>query len=72
MLSYLRQAAHDPVTAGLIKDKNWFGSDGMEQLRTKKEPKQSIPTFTETVALLMLVRAHSPHYSAASPLTRTG
>lgn len=40
---------------GLIREKNWYGPDGMEHARTKKEPKQSIPTFVETVALLMKV-----------------
>ncbi|KAH8118424.1 PLC-like phosphodiesterase [Phellopilus nigrolimitatus] len=38
---------------GLIREKNWYGPDGMEHARTKKEPKQAIPTFAETVALLM-------------------
>lgn len=28
----------------------------MQHIRTKKEPKQAIPTFEETVALLMRVR----------------
>ena len=41
---------------GFIKERNWYGEDGMEHLRTIKEPKQSIPTFAETVALLMKVR----------------
>ncbi|KAI0092135.1 PLC-like phosphodiesterase [Irpex rosettiformis] len=50
---------HDPSLnrttngTGLIKERNWYGEDGMEHLRTVKEPKQSIPTFAETVALLM-------------------
>lgn len=34
----------------------WYGENGMENVRTLKEPKQSIPTFAETVTLLMLVR----------------
>lgn len=42
--------------AGQIKEQNWYGPNGMEHLRTVKEPKQSIPTFAETVALLMMVR----------------
>lgn len=41
--------------AGLIRERKWYGPDGMEHARTKKEPKQSIPTFVETVALLMKV-----------------
>ncbi|KIY51679.1 PLC-like phosphodiesterase [Fistulina hepatica ATCC 64428] len=51
---------HDPAldrttdSTGYIKNRNWCGPDGMEHVRTKKEPKQSIPTFAETVALLML------------------
>ncbi|THH27820.1 hypothetical protein EUX98_g6356 [Antrodiella citrinella] len=51
---------HDPSLdrttdgKGLIKDQSWYGADGMEQVRTVKEPKQSIPTFAETVTLLML------------------
>ncbi|KAJ6547631.1 PLC-like phosphodiesterase [Mycena capillaripes] len=50
---------HDPTLGrttnftGAIKDSNWYGPDGMEHARTKKEPKQSIPTFSETLALLM-------------------
>ena len=41
----------------LIREKNWYGTDGMEHIRTIKEPKQAIPTFTETLDLLMKVRA---------------
>jgi len=50
---------HDPSLdrttnmKGLIREKNWYGPDGMEHARTKKEPQQSIPTFAETVELLM-------------------
>ncbi|KAK7470131.1 hypothetical protein VKT23_001571 [Stygiomarasmius scandens] len=50
---------HDPDlsrttdSAGKIKERNWYGEDGMEHVRTNKEPKQAIPTFAETVALLM-------------------
>ncbi|KAI0787128.1 PLC-like phosphodiesterase [Irpex lacteus] len=51
---------HDPYSVaqnherdGFIKERNWYGEDGMEHLRTIKEPKQSIPTFAETVTLLM-------------------
>jgi phosphatidylglycerol phospholipase C len=42
---------------GLIRERNWYGPDGMVHLRTIKEPKQAIPTFTETLDLLMKVRA---------------
>jgi len=50
---------HDPAldrttdSKGSIQERNWYGTDGMQHVRTKKEPKQSIPTFAETVALLM-------------------
>ncbi|KAF9238781.1 PLC-like phosphodiesterase [Melanogaster broomeanus] len=50
---------HDPAldrttgSKGLIRERNWYGEDGMEHLLTIKEPRQSIPTFAETVALLM-------------------
>jgi len=40
---------------GEIKERNWFGDDGMQHVRTKKEPIQPIPLFTETVELLMRV-----------------
>jgi len=40
---------------GLIRERAWYGKEGMEHVRTTKEPRQSIPTFTETVQLLMLV-----------------
>ena len=51
-------AALDRTTngKGLIREQNWYGQDGMEHLRTTKKPEQSIPTFAETVALLMKVR----------------
>lgn len=42
-------------TAGLIREQMWYGENGMERLRTVKEPKQAIPTFAETIALLMEV-----------------
>ena len=44
------------AASGLIREKEWFGSEGMEHARTKKTPIQSIPTFAETVELLMKVR----------------
>lgn len=43
------------ASAGLIREHSWYGPDGMEHLRTTKKPQQSIPTFVETVALLMKV-----------------
>jgi hypothetical protein len=46
-----------PLYTGLIRERNWNGTDGMADLRTIKEPKQAIPTFTETLDLLMKVRA---------------
>ncbi|KAF9266177.1 PLC-like phosphodiesterase [Marasmius fiardii PR-910] len=50
---------HDPDlsrttnSTGHIRSRNWYGQDGMEHVRTIKEPKQAIPTFVETIALLM-------------------
>ncbi|KAK2465920.1 hypothetical protein APHAL10511_001561 [Amanita phalloides] len=50
---------HDPAlerttdSTGQIKEREWFGEDGMQHVRTKKEPKQPIPTFSETIKLLM-------------------
>jgi len=50
---------HDPSlerttdSTGLIRERNWYGSDGMVHARTIKAPKQAIPTFTETLDLLM-------------------
>ncbi|KAI0080851.1 PLC-like phosphodiesterase [Panus rudis PR-1116 ss-1] len=50
---------HDPSLdrttngKGLIREHSWYGPDGMQHLRTTKQPVQSIPTFVETVALLM-------------------
>jgi len=50
---------HDPSlerttdSKGLIRERTWYGSDGMVHVRTIKEPKQAIPTFTETLDLLM-------------------
>jgi len=50
---------HDPAlerttnSKGQIKERTWYGEDGMQHVRTIKEPIQSIPTFAETIALLM-------------------
>ena len=41
---------------GLIREKLWYGEGGMHELRTVKEPKQSLATVEETVELLMRVR----------------
>ena len=51
---------------GSIKERVWYGNDGMEHVRTIKEPKQSIPTFIETIDLLMKVR-----YDVAAVLSFT-
>ncbi|KAF9567419.1 PLC-like phosphodiesterase [Agrocybe pediades] len=50
---------HDPAlgrttdSTGEIRERNWYGEGGMQHVRTVKEPKQAIPTFSETIALLM-------------------
>jgi phosphatidylglycerol phospholipase C len=50
---------HDPAldrttnSTGRIKERTWYGDSGMQHVRTIKEPKQAIPTFAETVELLM-------------------
>ncbi|KAL9713164.1 hypothetical protein Ac2012v2_004405 [Leucoagaricus gongylophorus] len=50
---------HDPAldrttdSTGLIKEREWYGEKGMQNVRTIKSPKQGIPTFRETVGLLM-------------------
>ncbi|KAH9045314.1 PLC-like phosphodiesterase [Lactarius pseudohatsudake] len=50
---------HDPSlerttdSKGQIRDRDWYGPGGMEHVRTVKQPKQAIPTFVETIALLM-------------------
>jgi hypothetical protein len=41
---------------GTIRQRDWYGKDGMEHVRTVKEPKQAIPTFMQTVELLRRVR----------------
>ncbi|XP_006456842.1 hypothetical protein AGABI2DRAFT_154321 [Agaricus bisporus var. bisporus H97] len=40
-------------STGKIKDRNWYGPQGMEHVRTIREPRQPIPTFTQTIELLM-------------------
>ncbi len=49
--------------AGKIKERRWYGQDGMEHVRTRKAPVQAIPTFAETVALLMKVGESSRRVS---------
>ena len=44
---------------GLIRELQWHGEKGMEHLRTVKQPAQAIPTFSETVSLLMKVGPRS-------------
>jgi len=52
---------HDPSlerttdSKGQIRERDWYGPSGMVHVRTVKKPKQAIPTFAETVALLMKV-----------------
>ena len=58
----MRRVFHESRTdalglgTGKIKEQNWYGPNGMQHLRTKAKPEQSIPTFAETVELLMKVR----------------
>ncbi|KAK7062204.1 GP-PDE domain-containing protein, partial [Favolaschia claudopus] len=40
-------------STGKIREREWYGADGMEHVRTTKQPHQAIPTFAETVELLM-------------------
>jgi hypothetical protein len=49
--------AWDFLLIGLIRERNWYGTDGMQHVRTIKEPKQAIPTFAKTLDLLMKVSA---------------
>ncbi|KAF8345601.1 PLC-like phosphodiesterase [Amanita rubescens] len=55
---------HDPAlerttdSTGQIKERNWFGDGGMQHVRTRKEPRQPIPTFAETIELLMKPENH--------------
>lgn len=50
---------HDPTLErttngkGLIYDRPYFGEDGIEHLRTLKQPAQQIPTFVQVCDLLM-------------------
>jgi len=49
---------HDPDLArttgsqGLIRETNWFGPEGMEHLKTLREPKQSMPRFSDMLTLI--------------------
>jgi len=46
-----------PSGTGQIKEREWYGEKGMQHARTIKLPKQGIPTFRETIGLLMKVRS---------------
>jgi phosphatidylglycerol phospholipase C len=52
--------------AGNIRDRLWYGEDGMEHLSTIQEPKQPIPTLAQTLDLLMKVRHESPPHPGRS------
>ena len=52
---------------GHIKERTWYGDDGMQHVRTIKKPIQSIPTFAETIALLMKVCYMFPVFLLPSP-----
>jgi len=53
---------HDPAlerttdSKGLIRERVWYGEQGMEHIRTLKEPNQPIPTFADAINLLMQPR----------------
>lgn len=55
---------HDPTLErttdgkGTIREQNWFGEEGIEHVRTLKEPRQAIPTFAQTIELLMRPENH--------------
>ena len=58
---------------GLIRQRNWYGKNGMEHLLTTKTPKQPIPTFEQTIALLMKVSlairsTHALTISSSTPV----
>ncbi|KAH8834241.1 PLC-like phosphodiesterase [Flagelloscypha sp. PMI_526] len=66
LLSYVHVSAdnvvimfHDPAldrttdTTGLIRERSWHGENGMERAKTIKLPRQGIPTFAQTLDLLM-------------------
>lgn len=55
-------------SSGQIKEREWYGEKGMQHVRTTKEPRQAIPTFAETVALLMRVRRSFFHSLVANML----
>ncbi|EAU82804.2 glycerophosphodiesterase [Coprinopsis cinerea okayama7 len=46
------------IETGKIKERDWYGPNGMQHLKTRKEPAQSIPTFAETVEFLMQPQNH--------------
>ncbi|KAG8914799.1 hypothetical protein FRC00_010711 [Tulasnella sp. 408] len=50
---------HDPSLErttnmkAIIRESNWHGDDGIHQARTRKSPVQAIPTFAQSIELLM-------------------
>ena len=52
------------IIVGHIKERTWYGPNGMEHIRTVKEPKQAIPTFVQTIELLMKVSIHRSAHRA--------
>ncbi|QRV87262.1 glycerophosphoryl diester phosphodiesterase [Ceratobasidium sp. AG-Ba] len=58
---------HDPALGrttdgkGLIREKKWHGD--MEHTRTVREPKQAIPTFAQTIELLMRPENQHVHFN---------
>jgi len=50
------------LVAGLIRERVWHGENGMEHVRTLTEPALPIPTFAETIQLLMKVNHRHFHH----------
>ena len=61
-ISPQERASYLLVPPGEIKERLWYGPSGMQYVRTIKEPKQSIPTFEETIGLLMRVCISSTYH----------
>ncbi|KAJ7590620.1 PLC-like phosphodiesterase [Mycena floridula] len=60
---------HDPTLdrttnlTGAIADLPWYGPNGIEHARTVKAPVQAIPTFAETISLLLMPGNTHVHFN---------